>query len=117
MLVIDSYSDDKTLELCKRFKNVQALQNHCGGPTYQSNFDLTQDVTSEWGLSMDADYVVSPELYTELANLPLNQDINGLEISFNSLINGRPLKESLCSPRICLYRKTSAHCHRDGHTH
>ena len=116
VLVIDSYSDDETLEICSRFDNVRVIQNHYTGPTDQSNFGLTQDIPGEWVLSMDADYVVSPELHTELASLSPSQDIKGFEISFDYLINGKPLKGSLYPPRVSLYRKTSAHYQRDGHT-
>lgn len=116
VLVIDSFSDDETLNICAKFDNVRVIQNAYTGPTEQSNFGLAQDIQSEWVLSMDADYVVTPELQTEIATLTPNSDLQGFEISFEYLINGRPLKGSLYPPRTALYRRKSAHYQRDGHT-
>lgn len=116
VLVIDSFSDDETLEICNTFGNVRVIQNRYTGPTDQSNFGLAQDIQTEWVLAMDADYVVSHELHQELANLDPNEDVKGFEVSFEYLIGGKPLKGSLYPPRTSLYRKASAHYRRDGHT-
>jgi glycosyltransferase involved in cell wall biosynthesis len=116
VLVIDSYSTDQTLEICAKFDNVRVIQNSYAGPTEQSNFALAQDIQSDWVLSMDADYVVTPQLVKELTALAPNDDVKGFEISFEYLINGQPLRGSLYPPRISLYRHKSAHYQRDGHT-
>ena len=116
VLVIDSFSTDETSEICARFNNVTVIQNEYHGPTAQSNFGLTQDIKTDWVLSMDADYVVTPELQTELSQLSPNDDVKGFEISFEYLINGTPLKGSLYPPRTALYRRASTHYQRDGHT-
>ena len=116
VLVIDSFSDDDTLELCAKFDNVRVIQNEYSGPTKQSNFGLAQDIQTQWVMSMDADYIVTPALQTEMANLDPNDDVKGFEIGFEYLINGRPLKGSLYPPRTALYRRESAHYQRDGHT-
>jgi hypothetical protein len=65
---------------------------------------------------MDADYVVTPNLQTELSQLSPNEDVKGFEISFEYLINGTPLKGSLYPPRTALYRRVNTHYQRDGHT-
>ncbi len=116
VLVIDSFSNDETLEHCAKFDNVRVIQNEYLGPTEQSNFALQQDIQTPWVLSMDADYVVTPALQAEIATLDPNDDVQGFEISFEYLVNGRPLKGSLYPPRTALYRHGSAHYQRDGHT-
>lgn len=116
VVVIDSFSDDATLDICAKYKNVRVIQNHYNGPTDQSNFGLAQDIKTEWVLSMDADYIVTPLLRNEIANLTPNDDVHGFDISFEYVINGRPLKGSLYPPRTSLYRRKSAHYQRDGHT-
>ncbi|MFT6408222.1 MAG: glycosyltransferase involved in cell wall biosynthesis [Arenicella sp.] len=116
VLVIDSYSDDQTLEICARFNNVRVIQNSYEGPTEQSNFGLAQEIKTDWVLSMDADYVVAPPLIKEIAELAPNESVKGFEIGFQYLINGQPLKGSLYPPRTSLYRRQSAHYQRDGHT-
>ena len=116
ILVIDSYSDDQTLAICAEFSNVRIIQNRYEGPTEQSNFALAQEIKTDWVLSMDADYVVTPALTKELAALTPNNDVKGFEIGFEYLINGQPLRGSLYPPRTSLYRHESAHYQRDGHT-
>jgi glycosyltransferase involved in cell wall biosynthesis len=116
ILVIDSYSDDQTLAICATFNNVHVVQNRYEGPTEQSNFGLAQEIKTDWVLSMDADYVVTPALKDELAALTPNNDVKGFEIGFEYVINGQPLKGSLYPPRTSLYRHKSAHYERDGHT-
>lgn len=116
VLVIDSFSTDNTLKICARFNNVRVLQNTYTGPTDQSNFGLEQSIQTEWVLSMDADYVVTPQLKSEIEALSPNDDVRGFEIGFEYLINGRPLRGSLYPPRTSLYRHQSAHYQRDGHT-
>jgi len=116
VLVIDSFSDDETLEICASFDNVRVIQNKYNGPTEQSNFGLAQDINTEWVLSMDADYIVTHELHAELDRLTPSADVKGFEVGFIYLINGRPLKGSLYPPRTALYRRKSAHYERDGHT-
>lgn len=116
VLVIDSFSTDETLDICARFGNVTVIQNEYHGPTAQSNFGLAQDLNTDWVLSMDADYVVTPKLQTELSQLSPNEDVKGFEISFEYLINGTPLKGSLYPPRTALYRRVNTHYQRDGHT-
>ena len=116
VLIIDSYSDDDTIELCSKFDNVRIIYNQYDGPTAQSNFGLAQDIQTQWVMSMDADYVVPTALKTEIAKLTPNDDVHGFEISFEYLINGHPLKGSLYPPRTLLYRHRSAHYIQDGHT-
>lgn len=116
VLVIDSFSNDQTLAICAGFKNVKVIQNEYKGPTAQSNFGLAQEIKTDWVLSMDADYVVTPALNTELSELSPAPDVNGFEISFEYLINGTPLKGSLYPPRTALYRRKDTHYERDGHT-
>lgn len=116
ILIIDSFSSDTTLEICARFENVQVIQNEYLGPTAQSNFGLAQEINTEWVLSMDADYVVTPELQAEMAKLLPSNDVKGFEISFEYLIDGTPLKGSLYPPRTALYRRKNTHYQRDGHT-
>lgn len=116
VLVIDSFSTDDTLKICAQFNNVVVIQNNYQGPTAQSNFGLSQDIKTPWVLSMDADYVVTPQLLEELSQLAPMDDVSGFEISFEYLINGVPLKGSLYPPRTALYRHAKTNYIQDGHT-
>lgn len=119
VLIIDSGSTDQTLQICDEFGNVTVVQNAFENFAQQCNFALDQNIKTEWVLSMDADYIVTPELTKELSEL--NNDstraVAGYRINFDYLVDGRPLRCSLYPPRTCLYRKNSARYEQDGHAH
>jgi glycosyltransferase involved in cell wall biosynthesis len=116
VLVVDSFSTDQTLDICAEFCNVRLVQNHFKDPADQCNFALTQDIKTEWVLSMDADYVLSDALVTELQDFYPTEYVNGFRLHFNYLINGKQVRGSLYPPRVSLYRKQFAHYQQDGHT-
>lgn len=116
VIVIDSFSNDKTLDICSQYNNVRVVQNPFSSNSEQSNFALSQVTKTPWVLSMDADYIVTPELKDELASLNTDTALNGYQINFKYAIRGKVLKGSLYPPRICLYQKDKAHYIQDGHT-
>ncbi len=117
ILVVDSGSNDATLNICHEFNNTRVVCNPFESFAAQCNFALQQNITSEWVLSMDADYVLSSSLVEELRNLSPLPEINGYRINFQYLINGQALRGSLYPPRVCLYRKAKARYQQDGHAH
>jgi len=116
VIVIDSFSNDNTLRICQKYPNVKVVQHAFSSHAEQSNFALTQVKNSAWVLSMDADYIVTPELKTELASLSEQTPLNGFRINFQYAIRGKVLKGSLYPARTCLYKKEHAHYIQDGHT-
>ena len=65
IVVIDSYSTDATLEILQHYPQVQIFQREFDNHENQWNFGL-QQVKTEWVLSLDADYLLTDELITEL---------------------------------------------------
>ena len=116
VIVVDSFSTDKTLEICAQYPNVRVVQHAFSSHSEQSNFALAQVSKTPWVLSMDADYIVTPELKKELAQLHTNNSTNGYRINFKYVMRGKILRGSLYPPRVCLYRQSSAHYEQDGHT-
>ena len=116
VIVIDSFSSDKTLEICAQYSNVRVIQNPFSSNSEQNNFALSQVTKTPWVLSMDADYIVTPELKKELSTLKPKNGINGYQINFKYVVRGKVLKGSLYPPRACLYLKEKAHYIQDGHT-
>ena len=116
VLLIDSGSTDRTLEIAESFSNIRVIHNPFESFSQQCNFALQQDIQTDWVLSMDADYVVPQSLIEELQNLKPG-DANGYQISFEYLIDGEALRGSLYPPRICLYRHQYARYRQDGHAH
>jgi len=64
VIVIDSFSKDRTIEICKE-KGAVVLQNKFEGYKTQKNFAVSK-AKYEWILSIDADEVLSNELIDSL---------------------------------------------------
>jgi glycosyltransferase involved in cell wall biosynthesis len=116
ILVIDSFSTDSTLEIARKFPNVNVVPNAFQSFADQCNFGLTK-VNTEWVLSLDADYVVSRELYDEIRMLRPSNSVAGFAVPFQYCICGHPLKASLYPPRTVLYRAGQATYRNEGHGH
>ena len=115
VLVIDSFSNDRTLEICARFPNVRVLQRKYDTAACQNNFGLDH-VASDWVLSMDADYVLSEQLIGELQKLPAMPAYDGYFIPFRYCVFGKVLRSTILPPRCSLYRRDKARYFDDGHT-
>ncbi|NET86034.1 MAG: glycosyltransferase family 2 protein [Moorea sp. SIO1F2] len=115
IVVIDSYSTDETLEIVKYYPQVQVFQRKFDTHATQWNYGLEQ-VTSEWVLSLDADYSVTNELIAEIKALQIDTDINGYFAKFKYCIFGKPLRGTILPPRQVLFRKEKSTYIDDGHT-
>lgn len=119
ILVIDSGSSDGTLAVLRSFANVEVLHRRFDSFARQCNHGLDQ-ISTEWVLSLDADYVVSPELAVAMPALLRRADQEGLagySLPFRYCIDGRPLRASLLPPRTCLYRTQLGRYRDEGHGH
>ena len=67
ILVVDSFSKDRTLEICKLF-NAKVIQNPFEGHIQQKNFAVKQ-AQFDWILSLDADEVLSDELIKSIKQI------------------------------------------------
>ena len=81
--MVDSFSSDKTEEICKHY-NVKFIQHPFAGHIEQKNFALTQ-ASHDYVLSVDADEAVSPELKASLLLVKNNALKDGY--SMNRLSN------------------------------
>jgi glycosyltransferase involved in cell wall biosynthesis len=114
IIVIDSYSDDSTLEILHSYSQVKIFQRKFDTHAQQWNFGLEQ-VNSDWILSLDADYVLAEDP-TALFESLVDPAINGYFIPFKYCIFGKPLRGTILPPRLALFRKDSARYVDDGHT-
>ncbi len=115
VVLVDSYSTDATVDIASRFENVVVVQRRFDHFADQCNFGLRR-VTTEWTLSLDADYKCPAQLPDELVTLP-DKPFNGYRASFRYCVNGRPLRGCLYPSRVVLYRTSLARYVRDGHAH
>jgi glycosyltransferase involved in cell wall biosynthesis len=114
IIVIDSYSEDSTLEILKSYPQIKIFQRKFDTHTNQWNYGLEQ-IESEWVLSLDADYVLA-DSPIETFKLLTDSDINGYFIPFKYCVFGKPLRGTILPPRLALFKKASATYIDDGHT-
>lgn len=113
IVVIDSFSTDQTMAILKQCPQVSIFQREFDSHSNQWNFGLEQ-VQTEWILSLDADYILSEELISEIQSLETTED--GYWIDFRYFIGGKALRRSLLPPRLALFKKKQAAYVQDGHT-
>jgi glycosyltransferase involved in cell wall biosynthesis len=116
IVIIDSYSTDRTLDIIAAYPQVKVIQHQFESFASQCNFGLSQ-VKSEWLLSIDADYVLSQELIDEIESMPDRTDIDGYIIPFKYCVFGKSLRGTLYPARKSLYRKNKGVYENDGHAH
>ena len=116
IVVVDSGSDDGTLEILAGYPQVALFKRTFDNFADQCNFGLAQ-VQTEWALSLDADYELSDRLVQELSNLGEETGVAGYRMSFVYRIHGRPLRGTLYPPRVVLYRVKNARYVNEGHGH
>ena len=116
IVVIDSFSTDETLGILHSIPQVQVFQRKFDSFASQCNYGLSK-VTSEWVLSLDADYVLTDELIHEIKALKIESDINSFAVRFKYCVFGHPLRGTLLPPRHVLYKRELAIYKDDGHAH
>jgi glycosyltransferase involved in cell wall biosynthesis len=65
IIVVDSYSTDKTISIIKSFENVKLIQNQFINYSLQRNFALDK-AKNPWVLFIDADEKLTPSLKSEI---------------------------------------------------
>src|ERR1700693_547884 len=115
ILVIDSGSTDRTLEIIRQYPQAVVIRRDFDSAASQCNFGLTH-IDSEWVLSLDADYVLSDELVSEIANLRPTDNIRGFWARFIYQVFGHALRASVYPRRAVLYRRSAAVYVDEGHT-
>lgn len=94
VLVLDSFSTDKTIEIAQA-AGVRILQNQFVNFAEQRNFGIKQGgLKHEWVLHIDADEVVTPELQRELVDVAVSGKKDAYRVASKMMFQGRWLKHS-----------------------
>src|SRR5688572_33089702 len=89
IVVVDSFSGDNTLEIVSGFPQCRVYQREFDSHKNQWTFGLTEtSISSEWVLGLDADYVLTNDLATELEALSPSPDVKGYRARFVYCVNG-----------------------------
>lgn len=115
VLVIDSYSTDRTLDIVTDHPNARVVQREFQDFADQCNFGLGQ-VQTPWVFSIDADYVL-PEGSAQAVQAAIQGSAAAYRVEFDYCVHGEPVRGSILPPRTVLYRRERAHYVNDGHGH
>ena len=116
ILVLDSASTDGTAAIVARYPQARFVVRPFDCHSNQANFGLTQ-VASSWVLSLDADYVITPELRDEIAATIATADSDTVYFApFQFRVYGKILRVCFMPPRGVLYARAGATYDQDGHT-
>ena len=109
IVVIDSFSSDKTVEIAESF-GAKVYQIPWPGYGKQKN-NVIERCTKDWILLIDADEVVTPELVKEIKETIEHGDFYVYKIPFNSVCFGKRIHFGgwSGSSRVRLFKKTSGH--------
>ena len=94
IVIVDSYSTDRTLEIC-RAAGARVVQNPFVNQAKQFQWSLDNvPVTSEWIIRLDADEIIEPDLAKEIAEkLPqLRSDVAGINLHRKTIFLNRWIK-------------------------
>ncbi|HEY2963949.1 MAG TPA: glycosyltransferase family 2 protein [Pyrinomonadaceae bacterium] len=117
IVVVDSFSDDATLEIAASFPKVRVFQRAFDCHRNQWEFGLRETgIRTPWVLALDADYTVTSDLTGELERLNPDETTAGYRAKFVYCINGERLHSGIYPPVTVLYRREAASYVQDGHT-
>ncbi len=118
IVVVDSFSTDRTLEILEAYPKVEVVQRRFDSFAGQCNAGL-ELIHTPWCLSLDADHGITPAFTAEMAALiaAAGPDVDAVLTPFRYLVAGRPLRGTLLPPRYNLIRPNGGHYVNDGHAH
>jgi glycosyltransferase involved in cell wall biosynthesis len=112
VLVVDSFSKDKTEEISKSL-GARFMANPFEGHIEQKNFALHHS-THDYVLSLDADEALSPELLEEIKMIKNNFQYEGYRFNRLTNYNGHWVRHSGWYPDTKLRLIKKAHAHWGG---
>jgi glycosyltransferase involved in cell wall biosynthesis len=117
IVIVDSFSNDNTVQIASGFPQLRVFQRQFDSHAQQWNFGLREtDISTDWVLALDADYILTDEFNEELAHLSPDADAKGYRAQFIYCINDKRLKSGIYPAVPVLYRRDLAEYVQDGHT-
>jgi glycosyltransferase involved in cell wall biosynthesis len=93
ILIIDAFSTDKTIEICRKFSNVRILQHEYLNSASQRSWGMPQ-ASHEWVFIIDSDEQCTPALHDEIEKILSIEKIpcNGYRVHLKTMFFGKLLK-------------------------
>jgi glycosyltransferase involved in cell wall biosynthesis len=104
VIVVDSYSSDRTVELAKEL-GAKVFQNKFINQSRQYQWALANiPIAADWVLRLDADEYLEPELIREIIErLPnLSANVTGVHLKYKQIFMGRWIRHGGIYPLILL---------------
>lgn len=115
IIVIDSGSTDKTVELAQSFPNTEIHTRKFDTHAQQWNYGLSL-CHSEWVLSLDADYILTYVFIEEIKSKLSQKNISAFNAEFEFMLFEKPLTTNNTTPRPVLFKLKDCIYYDDGHT-
>jgi glycosyltransferase involved in cell wall biosynthesis len=107
IVVIDSQSDDRTIEIANSFGAKVVQFYYKGGWPKKRQWALDQfPWRNDWILILDADEILLPEIRSEIRNVITNTNLDGYWVKLRIVFLGRMLRYGGAQLwKLCLFRK------------
>lgn len=115
IIVLDSHSTDTTIDIVKSYPNTELHFRDFDTHSTQWNYGLSL-MTSQWVLTLDADYVLTPEFISEARMFVRKPEKVAYFSKFKFVVFGKPLRRNNTTPRPVLFQKDHCTYFDDGHT-
>lgn len=116
VLVIDSFSTDKTEEIVNQFTNAKFIQNEFISHSAQHKFATALCSSADWCIRLDADWRIPAAALHEIINKIESPEINAISVGFDFAIHGNLTSVGLYGPVTCIFRPDNVDILQDGHT-
>ncbi len=117
IVVVDSFSTDETQTIIRQYPQARLFFRRFDLHARQWTYAINEtNISSDWILALDADYVLSDDVIEEIRDLRINDGVSGYATGFIYKINGKALRGSFYPPVTVLYNRAHAHYEQDGHT-
>lgn len=117
IVVFDSGSDDRTIQIASARSNVTIRSRPFDTHASQWNHAIGDDsISTDWILTLDADHLVPQALTEEIAAAGDDPAVDAYEISFRYAVLGKILRSGVYPPTVSLFRRGRGSYVQDGHT-
>lgn len=108
--VVDSFSNDNTEEIIRTYPSVEVFKNQFESWATQRNWLFqNSNVQTEYVLFLDADELISNDLFTELDNVLGSRIFDNIKFNVRNIFLGKVIKYSYGHPPIVrIFRSSCA---------
>lgn len=117
IVVVDSASTDRTLQLLKKNPRVRIFTRPFDTHARQWQYAIMDTaIITPWILRLDADYLLTDELIQELQRLNPEAPVSAYRVAFDYIVFSRRLRSSMYPPNTILLRRGKFRIQENGHT-